>query len=167
MRLAVSAAIVPTPSALAPSVTLPWRLLRGALFSLDAERVHRLAMASLSTWSRVCSVEWASDDIARHPSLARTVAGLVFPNPLGLAAGFDKDAECLPAWQALGFGFIEVGTVTARAQPGNDRPRLFRLKQDRALFNRLGFNNHGAAACARTRARAHRREHRQEQGRRQ
>lgn len=124
--------------------------MRAALFTVDAERVHRLAMTSLRAWSSVCSVDLPTTDIARHPSLARTVVGLTFPNPLGLAAGFDKDAECLPAWQALGFGFVEVGTVTAIAQPGNDKPRLFRLTADRALFNRLGFNNHGAAACARS-----------------
>lgn len=143
MRQCVTAATGPTTSA-------PWRLLRAALFSVDAERIHHLAMASLSVWSRVCTVDLRSDDIARHPSLRRTVAGVSFANPLGLAAGFDKDAACVPAWQALGFGFIEVGTVTARAQPGNARPRLFRLKEDRALFNRLGFNNQGAAACARS-----------------
>lgn len=126
-----------------------WRATRAALFLVDAERIHRLAMAALGAYSRVCSVDLPTTDVARHPSLARTVVGITFPNPLGLAAGFDKDAECVPAWQALGFGFVEVGTVTAQAQPGNDKPRLFRLPDDRALLNRLGFNNHGAAACAR------------------
>jgi dihydroorotate dehydrogenase len=132
----------------ADTISPLWRAARSALFALDAERVHRLAMASLSAWSRVCSVDLSPHDVARHPSLQREVLGLTFPTPLGLAAGFDKDAEVLPAWQALGFGFVEVGTVTAKAQPGNDKPRLFRLKPDRALLNRLGFNNHGAAACA-------------------
>lgn len=126
-----------------------WRMTRDALFSLDAEQVHRLAMSSLKAWSFVCPVELPAHDVARHPSLRREVLGLVFPNPLGLAAGFDKDAEAVPAWQALGFGFVEVGTVTAQPQPGNPRPRLFRLPSDRGLFNRLGFNNHGAAHCAR------------------
>lgn len=152
MPLDVTDAIGPpahTPIAHPPPSSALWRLLRKALFTLDAERVHRLAMTSLRAWSSVCSVDLPSSDVARHPSLSRTVVGLTFPNPLGLAAGFDKDAECLPAWQALGFGFVEVGTVTAKAQPGNDKPRLFRLTADRALFNRLGFNNHGAAACAR------------------
>jgi dihydroorotate dehydrogenase len=106
-------------------------------------------MSSLRAWSRVCSVDLPTSDLARHPALARDVLGMRFPNPLGLAAGFDKDAECVPAWCALGFGFVEVGTVTAHAQPGNPKPRLFRIPQDRALKNRLGFNNHGAAACAR------------------
>ncbi len=132
----------------APPVTAGWRLARRALFSLDAEDVHHLAMASLSVWSRVCSVDLPTSDVARAPALAVQALGLTFPNPLGLAAGFDKDAVAVPAWQALGFGFIEVGTVTAQAQPGNERPRLFRLPADRALKNRMGFNNHGAAACA-------------------
>ena len=128
--------------------TISWRMARAGLFLVDAERVHRLAMSSLAAWSRACSVDLPTSDVARHPALPRTVLGITFPNPLGLAAGFDKDAECIPAWQALGFGFVEVGTVTARAQPGNPRPRVFRLPAERALFNRLGFNNRGAAACA-------------------
>jgi dihydroorotate dehydrogenase len=123
--------------------------LRGVAFAIDAERVHRMAMSGLSLWSRLCDVELDDDDVARAPALSRTVFGVTFRNPLGLAAGFDKDAECLPAWQALGFGFVEVGTVTRHPQPGNPKPRLFRLPQDRALLNRLGFNNHGAEACAR------------------
>jgi dihydroorotate dehydrogenase len=125
-----------------------WPILRALLFRVDAERVHRLSMSALAAWSRVCSVDLLSHDVARDPALATRALGLTFPNPLGLAAGFDKDAECLPAWQALGFGFVEVGTVTALAQPGNDKPRVFRLPRDRGLFNRLGFNNHGARAAA-------------------
>src|SRR5690606_16135103 len=78
----------------------------------------------------------------------RTVFGIRFPNPVGLAAGLDKDAAALPAWPALGFGFVEVGTVTRYAQPGNPRPRLFRLPADEAVINRMGFNNAGAAALA-------------------
>jgi dihydroorotate dehydrogenase len=123
-------------------------IARRLAFAIDAETVHRLSMRGLAAYSAVCSVDLAAADPARAPSLARTVCGIHFPNPLGLAAGFDKDAECLPAWQALGFGFVEVGTVTRHAQPGNDRPRLFRLRSDGALLNRLGFNNHGAAHCA-------------------
>lgn len=125
-----------------------YRLARRLAFAIDAETVHRLSMRGLAAYSAVCSVDLGAGDPARAPSLARTVCSITFPNPLGLAAGFDKDAECLPAWQALGFGFVEVGTVTRHAQPGNDRPRLFRLPADGALLNRLGFNNHGAAACA-------------------
>src|SRR5207248_159580 len=75
--------------------------------------------------------------------------GRELPGPLGLAAGFDKDAKGVPALLALGFGFVEVGTVTAEPQPGNPKPRLFRLPRDHALVNRMGFNNHGAAAAAR------------------
>jgi dihydroorotate dehydrogenase len=78
----------------------------------------------------------------------RTIFGLNFPNPIGLAAGLDKNGVALPAWAALGFGFIEVGTVTAKAQPGNPKPRIFRLPQEQALINRLGFNNDGADAIA-------------------
>lgn len=83
-----------------------------------------------------------------HPSLERTVAGLTFRNPVGLAAGFDKNAEMVDQLDALGFGFIEIGTVTPRPQPGNDKPRLFRLKKDDGLINRMGFNNKGAAVAA-------------------
>ena len=82
------------------------------------------------------------------PGAARTVFGLRFPNPVGLAAGMDKDGEALAAFRALGFGFVEVGTVTRHAQPGNDRPRLFRLRSSEALVNRMGFNNEGAHALA-------------------
>jgi dihydroorotate dehydrogenase len=120
-----------------------WPALRPAFFSLDAERAHHVAMAALERYAYSCSTRVVDDKTA----IDRW--GLHFPNALGLAAGFDKDARCVPAWQALGFGFIEVGTVTQHAQPGNDKPRLFRLKNDAALLNRLGFNNHGADACAR------------------
>lgn len=84
-----------------------------------------------------------------HPSLATTLAGLKLPNPVGLAAGFDKNAECVDACLDQGFGFVEIGTVTPRAQPGNPKPRLFRLTEDEAIINRLGFNNHGAMRAAR------------------
>jgi dihydroorotate dehydrogenase len=87
--------------------------------------------------------------------LESTVFGVRFPGPLGLAAGFDKDGSGLSTWGALGFGYAEVGTVTAHAQPGNPKPRMFRLADDRALLNRMGFNNHGAAALA-TRLARHR-----------
>ncbi len=111
----------------------------------------------------------------RDPSLRVRALGLDFPGPLGLAAGFDKDGEGVTGLAALGFSFIEVGTVTAQPQPGNPKPRMFRFPAERALVNRMGFNNHGAAALsARLRAlRArpgvqadHRRQHRQDEGRR-
>ncbi len=118
-----------------------WRAVRGIAFTVDAERVHRASMAGLRAWSAVCPV-------TPHAASPRRVLGLDFPNPLGLAAGFDKDAEAVPAWQSLGFGFVEVGTVTALPQPGNEKPRLFRLADDEAILNRMGFNNHGAQALA-------------------
>src|SRR5439155_22636390 len=82
------------------------------------------------------------------PSEPKTAFGLNFPNPIGLAAGLDKNGVALPAWAAMGFGFIEIGTVTAKAQPGNPKPRIFRLPAQQALINRLGFNNDGADVIA-------------------
>ena len=87
-------------------------------------------------------------DFFSRPSKPITLFGLTFPNPIGLAAGLDKNGIALPAWAALGFGFIEIGTVTAKAQPGNAKPRIFRLPEQQALINRLGFNNDGANAIA-------------------
>lgn len=120
--------------------------VRPLLFRLDPERSHDLVLIGLGVagpvFARVCPPPLAD---AR---LAVTVAGLRFPTPVGLAAGFDKAARALWAWPALGFGFVEVGTVTGRAQPGNPRPRVFRLPGDQALINRLGFNSPGADAMA-------------------
>jgi dihydroorotate dehydrogenase len=113
----------------------PW--LRRALFALDPERAHRLTIAALRRLP-ARAVE------ARLPI---RVCGLDFPNPLGLAAGFDKDAEVPGAILGLGFGFVEVGTVTPKPQAGNPRPRLFRLRQDEAIINRMGFNSGGHAAA--------------------
>ena len=119
-------------------------LLRPLLFRVDAETVHHLAMAALAgpgRWlARMAPVQDAR--------LAREVFGVAFPNPVGLAAGFDKNAVALPAWAGLGFGFAEVGTITARAQPGNPKPRIFRVPEISGLINRLGFNNDGADAVA-------------------
>ncbi len=123
-----------------------WALLRPLAFRLDPELSHRLTLAALGRWSAIFSGRLPDADPARRPDLKRRVLGLDFPNPIGLAAGLDKEGEAVPAWQRLGFGFIEVGTVTALPQPGNPRPRLFRLPADRALVNRMGFNNGGAAA---------------------
>lgn len=124
------------------------QLLLPTLFRFDAEKAHHLALQALTSWSHFCRVELSRTDVARDPKLKRHLFGVDFPNPLGLAAGFDKNGVALPAWQALGFGFIEVGTVTARPQPGNPKPRLFRLPEDQALLNRLGFNNEGARRVA-------------------
>jgi dihydroorotate dehydrogenase len=118
------------------------KLVRPALFKFDPERVHHLAMAGLGVLARV---PWQPRPDAR---LAREVFGIRFPNPIGLAAGFDKNAMALPAWEKLGFGFVEAGTVTASAQPGNPKPRIFRLPAQQAIINRMGFNNDGAEAVA-------------------
>ena len=111
-------------------------ILRPLAFALDAETAHRATIAALKAAPSRWPPRFA-------PSLATTVAGLVFPSPVGLAAGFDKDAEVAAAMLGLGFGFVEVGTLTPRAQAGNPRPRLFRLAEDRAVINRMGFNNRG------------------------
>ena len=116
-----------------------YRLVRSALFALDAERAHDLTLASLA---RAAPVARAGYGI-RVPAAPATVMGLRFPNPVGLAAGLDKDGRCIDGLAALGFGFLEVGTVTPRAQPGNPRPRLCRLPARRAIINRMGFNNRG------------------------
>ena len=120
------------------------QFLRPLLFAIDAETIHHLAMGALQRFGPVMGAFAHPPD----PRLARTVFGVRFPNPVGLAAGFDKNAVALPAWAALGFGFAEVGTITARAQPGNPRPRIFRIPEQRALINRLGFNNDGCDVVA-------------------
>ena len=123
------------------------RLLRPLFFSLDAEEAHELVMSALEAGSRMPSLIrlMAGTTVTHAPS---TVAGIEFPNPVGLAAGMDKNGVALQAWEALGFGFIEVGTITALAQPGNPKPRLFRYPDKQALINRLGFNNEGVEAVA-------------------
>jgi dihydroorotate dehydrogenase len=123
------------------------RLVRPLLFSLEPEAAHHFTIALL---------RWAShfDPALRAlkrftpPSKPKTLFGLNFPNPIGLAAGLDKNGVAVPAWAALGFGFIEIGTVTAMAQPGNPKPRMFRLPTQQAVINRLGFNNDGADVIA-------------------
>ena len=129
------------------SVNAYERFVRPLLFSLDPETAHHFAIGTL---------RFASDYPLLLAQLRRfapvpnptNLFGLTFPNPVGLAAGFDKNAVALPAWEALGFGFIEIGTVTARAQPGNPQPRIFRYPEQQALINRLGFNNDGADVIA-------------------
>ncbi|HTX95140.1 MAG TPA: quinone-dependent dihydroorotate dehydrogenase [Mycobacterium sp.] len=127
-----------------------YRLLRRLLFLFPPERIHTLVFAVLRG---VTAVGIARRLLHRllgptDPVLASTVFGVRFPGPLGLAAGFDKDGLGLLTWGALGFGYAEVGTVTASPQPGNPAPRMFRLPADRALLNRMGFNNLGAGALA-------------------
>lgn len=128
-----------------------YSLIRNLLFQLDAESAHEFTTTqmrrlqqiplALSLIARVCSPP-------RAAALQRKLLGLTFPNPIGIAAGFDKNARLLPFLAALGFGFIEVGTVTLHAQPGNPKPRMFRDAAHRAIVNRLGFNNDGADAVA-------------------
>ena len=119
-------------------------VLQPVLFRLDAEAIHDTAMKLLAGLGPVLQAMAPAHD----SRLEKTVFGIRFPNPVGLAAGFDKNAVALRAWEGIGFGFAEVGTVTARAQPGNPKPRIFRLPAERALINRLGFNNQGADAIA-------------------
>jgi len=125
------------------------KLLKPFLFLLPPEPAHRLAVAGLRlTPSPV--LRWAFGSMPSDPV---KLFGLNFPNRVGLGAGMDKDARALPAWEALGFGFIEAGTVTALPQPGNPKPRCFRHPEQRALVNRMGFNNAGADAVAKRLAR--------------
>ncbi len=126
------------------------RLFRPLLFALGPERAHHVAMALYSAAVRVPPLGWTTKRLLDHEDerLAVERFGLSFPNPVGLAAGFDKDARWFNQLHALGFGFVEVGTLTAHAQPGNPRPRLFRLPADHALINRFGFNNRGAENAA-------------------
>ncbi len=123
------------------------RALRPALFALDAERAHDLTMAALRRPFVVNSLRRSSAPADQR--LVQRIWGLDFRNPLGLAAGLDKQGTAIPAWSALGLGHAEVGTVTPRPQPGNPKPRLFRLPHDRAIINRFGFNSVGATEVAR------------------
>ena len=125
-------------------------LISPVLFLFDAERVHYFVCEVLHFVFKIPGVPALLRALYtfEHPDLVQEVAGLRFRNPVGLAAGFDKNAEMVDQLEALGFGFIEIGTVTPRPQPGNDKPRLFRLKEDKALINRMGFNNKGAAVAA-------------------
>lgn len=125
-------------------------LISPVLFLFDAERIHyfvcevlRIAF-KIPLLPRLIRAMYTFE----HPDLVTEVAGLRFRNPVGLAAGFDKNAEMVDYFEALGFGYIEIGTVTPRPQLGNDKPRLFRLKKDKALINRMGFNNKGAAVAS-------------------
>jgi dihydroorotate dehydrogenase len=123
-------------------MTLPYPIARTLLFGLDAEAAHDLTLATLERLQRsplhlVLAARRVDDPV--------TMAGLRFPNRIGLAAGLDKNGRCIDAFGDLGFGFVEVGTVTPRAQPGNPKPRIFRLPEAQALINRLGFNNDGLA----------------------
>lgn len=123
---------------------LLYRVARPLLFRMDAETAHELVFKGLEPARWLANLSGLRPD----PILQRKVAGLTWGGPVGLAAGLDKDGVAVRTWESLGFGAIELGTVTGRAQPGNPRPRLFRLVEERALVNRMGFNNHGAVALA-------------------
>lgn len=114
--------------------------IRTLLFQLDPETAHCWTLQLLRSMAALPLSGLLTSDV---PSAPRQVMGIDFPNPVGLAAGLDKNGECIGAWAALGFGFVEIGTVTPRPQPGNPKPRMFRLPKAQALINRMGFNNKG------------------------
>ena len=135
---------------------LPYSLLRPLLFALDAEAVHDHTMDMLAATQHSVLRQLYSQARVNDPI---RLCGLSFPNRIGLAAGLDKNARCIDAWQAMGFGFVEVGTVTPLAQAGNPKPRMFRLPQAQALINRLGFNNQGLESFLNNVSRATFRQH--------
>ena len=118
------------------------------LFGFDSEQIHNFTIKTLGGLSRSAIACDLLQDFLGAPRLPVQLWGLNFPNPVGLAAGMDKHAAAVPAWEAMGFGFVELGGVTWHAQPGNPPPRMFRAVQDGALINRMGFNNPGAEAIA-------------------
>jgi dihydroorotate dehydrogenase len=122
--------------------------IRPVLFTQEPEEIHQQTLAGLGWVSRQSLLCEALGALLGAPPLPVDAFGLRFPNPIGLAAGMDKEAEALPAWPALGFGFAELGAVTWHAQPGNPRPRVFRAVTEEAIVNRMGFNNAGAVAVA-------------------
>ena len=132
----------------------PYCLVRPLLFALDAETAHEKTLASLKQLNSLGLLPSLRPS-ARIAGAPVQAMGLTFPNAVGLAAGLDKNGECIEAWGKLGFGFVEIGTVTPRPQPGNLKPRMFRVPEKQAIINRLGFNNHGVDAVLRNVAKAH------------
>ena len=122
---------------------IPYAAARPFLFGMDPEAAHDLTMKLLARGQRT-PLQWAWQQAPVDDPI--TLAGLTFPNRVGMAAGLDKNARCIDALGAMGFGFVEVGTVTPKGQPGNPKPRMFRLPEAQALINRLGFNNEGLEA---------------------
>lgn len=127
-----------------------YKVVKFVLFRFPPERIHHVTFGMLKLLTLVPLLGSAVRRVlgVRDPILAQEILGRTFPGPLGLAAGFDKNAAAPDSWGAIGFGFSEMGTVTAAPQPGNPAPRLFRLPADRAILNRMGFNNHGAGNAA-------------------
>jgi dihydroorotate dehydrogenase len=127
-----------------------YKIIRPLLFLVGPEQVHTVLFGVLRILCRLPGIQPLLKFFFeyRHPSLERKILGLNFSNPVGLAAGFDKDAKLIGVLSCFGFGFIEIGTLTPKAQPGNEKPRLFRLPADHALINRMGFNNEGVHAAA-------------------
>jgi len=121
------------------------KIIRPLFFKTDPEKIHKITLKAITN----TVIKNSLNSICNYSSenLKRNLFGIYFPNPIGLAAGFDKNAECIDGFSAMGFGFIEIGTVTPLAQPGNPIPRIFRLKNDSAIVNRLGFNNDGVEAA--------------------
>src|SRR6187431_2462678 len=124
-------------------------VIRPLLFLIGPEKVHHLVFRILQIKGKVPGFQLLVKSIFgyQHPKLEKEIFGLRFKNPVGLAAGFDKDARLIDEFACFGFGFIEIGTLTPKAQPGNPLPRLFRLPDDQALINRMGFNNEGIDAA--------------------
>ena len=132
-----------SPKYLISESSIMYSLLRPALFQLSPETAHNLTLTGLQT---ACNLGLSGLLGSTIPANPHTVMGLTFPNPVGLAAGLDKNGDCINGLAALGFGFIEIGTITPLPQPGNPKPRLFRLPEARAIINRMGFNNEGVDA---------------------
>jgi len=124
-------------------------LIKPLLFLKQPEDAHYFTFSLLQACCKIPGVPFLLRMLfdKKHPKLERTVFGIKFPNPVGLAAGFDKDAKCIDEMANLGFGFIEIGTLTPKAQAGNEKPRLFRLVEDESIINRMGFNNEGVDAA--------------------
>lgn len=120
-------------------------LFKHTLTKIDPEKAHHLGHTGIQTLKKTHTTTALKKYLQPHPKLRTTAIGLTFPSPFGIAAGFDKGGQAITALAALGFGHIEIGTVTGQAQPGNPQPRLFRLVEDKAVINRMGFNNDGAA----------------------
>ena len=125
-------------------------IFRPILFRFSPETAHNIIFSNIKIWRHVPGFQTILSSLfkVRNPKLERTLWGIKFPTPVGLAAGLDKNATGYDVFDAMGYGFIEVGTATPKAQPGNPKPRLFRLVKDNAIINRMGFNNIGADAIA-------------------